>query len=143
MRSWRSQVTSSRTQSAAARAGAPQYPSEAEFNSFNTLPLEQKVEHASVIVITRFQRQGNSLKAIITDIPKQRPGTSFYYSVGQEFTEVSAYQEAGTEYGDGTIIFLVGNPAQMVESYSYSKDRIGGLGSMPLQTFRELAAKSK
>jgi hypothetical protein len=41
------------------------------------------------------------------------------------------------------VVFLIENPARMVESYSYAHDRIGGLGSMTLAQFRDSAAKSK
>jgi len=142
MRVWRSEVTRPRNQTAPVRSRTPQFDSTADFNGFSALPLDQKLRRASVIVITRFKPEGDSLKAMITDIPKQRPGTTFYYSVGQEFIDASTYQQAGAEYGDGVVVFLIGNPAQTVESYSYSHDRIGGLGSMPLTQFRESAAKS-
>ena len=143
VRAWRSSLTPSTNQSSPVRSRAPQFESTEEFNGFSALPLDQKIQRASVVVVTRFKREGDSLKAIITDIPKRRPATTFYYSIGQEFTEASTYQQANAGYGDGVVVFLIGNPASVVESYSYSEDRIGGLGGMPLQRFRELAHASK
>lgn len=124
-----------------AASKAPQ-DEQAAAEEFQALPLEQKIAKASAIAITRYKRDGNSLRPIITEIPKVRAGTKIHYQVGQEL-EVDSHQiEPGTDFGDGDVVFFTGNPAEMSQSFSYSHDRIG-YGDMPLGRLRELAKAAK
>jgi hypothetical protein len=66
-----------------------------------------------------------------------KPGTTFYYEIGDEFPGSSFYPEGRTNYGDGLVIFFTGSPAMMRLSMTYSGDRIRSLGDLPLKLLRE------
>ncbi len=105
---------------------------------FNELSVEEQIKRASVVALARFEpgKDGKRI-AVLTEILKQTPGTTFYYKVGEEFPDGSVYSQEGTEYGDGLVIFFTGSPASMRMSMTYSGERIRGLGDIPLKLFRE------
>ena len=82
------------------------------------------------------------LERIVTEIVKNKPGTTMYYEVGDEYSSSSYYPKGNTRYGNGLVIFFTGSPAQMALSMTYSGDRISGLGDMPLKLFREKCAET-
>ncbi|MGP8033270.1 MAG: hypothetical protein ACLPQ6_03915 [Steroidobacteraceae bacterium] len=110
--------------------------SQGNFVDLSTLPLEKQIEAASVIVITRYRKDGDRHVCIISEILKQAPGTTFYYAVGDEFAEMSYYPKEGESHGDGQLMYFVGSPAEFRYSTSIQGDRITGLGGMPLDLFR-------
>jgi hypothetical protein len=100
------------------------------------------VKEASAILLTQWRKVDGEVKQIVAEILKHRPGTTLYYSVGDEYQP--GYRP-GPEYasGDGNVIFMEDSPASMRSSYSYSAERVGGLADMPLRKLRELARSSK
>jgi hypothetical protein len=105
---------------------------------FHSLPLEQQVEAASVIAISRYEKDGDRLKCVISEILKQSPGTKFYYKVGDEFRQCSFYPKLNEYSIDGQIIFFIGSPAQFKYSTSLNNERVTGLGDMPIDALRTL-----
>ncbi len=127
------------TASASNRTTSENWNPEPVDNDFAALPPEQKIQRATVILITKYRHEGGKLSAVISEILKKSPNTRFYYSVGEEFAEMSRLASDSARYGDGEVVFLTGNPAMMRESFSYDGDRVGGLGQMSLSQLRELA----
>lgn len=109
-----------------------------EFSDFYTWPLEKKIQSASVIAITTYKQEDGKLKSYISEILKQKPGTTFYYKIGDEYITGTRYVSEHTSYGDGEVIFFTGSPAQMRLSSTYSNDRISGMGDMPLKILRDM-----
>ena len=108
------------------------------YNGFHEWPIEKQVSVASVIAISKFQKSGDSMKCIISEILKQTPNTSFYYKIGDEFPELTQHIEANTNYGDGQIMFFTGSPAQFRCSASLTNGRIGGMGDVPIDNIRKM-----
>ena len=111
------------------------------YEGFYDWPIEKQIESSSVIAVGKFEKKDSRLKCVITEILKQKPGTTFYYKVGDEYMQGSRFMERDTEYGDGQIMFFVDSPASFRFSTSYSDDRIHGLGDMPIQELRKLIQK--
>ena len=124
--------TSSRTTHAAVAPGMP-----ADGKSFNSLPVEEKIKRSSAILLTKHERNGGRLKAVVSEILK-RPDAGLNYSVGDELGDLARDVEADTDYGDGDVVFLVGGAGDMRESMTYRRGRISGLGDMPLDVFRAI-----
>jgi hypothetical protein len=110
--------------------------------SFHELPPEEMVKKASAILLTQWRKVDGEPKLIVTEILKHRPGTTLYYSVGDEYELGGGH---GREYvaGDGNVVFLEDSPASARSSYSYEGGRVGGLAEMPLAKLRELARSAK
>ena len=113
-----------------------------ELNGFHNLPPEEKVSHASVIMLTTYQDDGNRNKAVVAEIVKQDPKTTVYYSVGDEYPTLSFEKKKDTNCGEGQVVFMVGSPAVMASAYSFTNGRIGGMGDMPLTKLRELVKQN-
>ena len=107
------------------------------------LPPDKMVARASVILLTSYQEEKDEYKAVISEILKREPNTVLYYSVGDEYPALSFHKEPGVSCGEGQVVFMVGSPATMRSSYSFSGGRIGGLGDMPLATLRQLINRPK
>ena len=102
------------------------------------LPLEQQIERASVIIVTRFEAATDGrMKAVVAEILKRDPGVRFQYQVGDEYASASYYPREGTDHGDGSVVFFEGAVADMRYSTTFRGDRVGGLGDIPLKLFRE------
>jgi hypothetical protein len=101
------------------------------------------MKKASAILLTQWRKVDGEVKQIVTEILKHRPGTTLYYSVGDEYEFPGS--RSGPEYatGDGNVIFMEDSPASMRSSYSYSGERVGGFADMPLRKLRELARTAK
>jgi len=105
---------------------------------FHELELDQQIEQSSVIAIARYEPGNNGeVKAIITEILKKDPNTTFYYNIGDEYKSSSYYPRDNTRYGDGVVIFFTGSPANMRMSMSYHGDRIRSLGDLPIELLRK------
>lgn len=113
------------------------------FESWEGISLEEKINRASMIVITEFRRDGDKLRAIIKDIPKRKPDITFYYSVGEEYPPMTVTVQENTRYGDGNLVLLQGSPATMKEAYSIYNGGISGLGDIPLTKVRAMIEQSK
>jgi hypothetical protein len=110
-------------------------------NQFHERSPEEKVKRATVIVLAQYRLSEGKHKVIISEIMKMVPGVSFYYKVGDEFPMLSHVPSAECEgcEGDGEVVFLIGNPAQMASAYSYRRERIDGMGGLSLTQLRALA----
>ena len=115
-----------------------------EFNSFHAFSPEEKIRRATVIPLTEIQGAGEQRKEVISEIVKRAPGVNFYYEVGDQLEPFSRMPLSGCDGcgRDGQVVFLLGNPAQMVSSTSYEGGRIDGMGGLSLERLRELAQQS-
>lgn len=107
--------------------------------NFHELSVEEKIEKSNVIFLTRFEpsKDGEKLRAIITDIFKQEPGVEVKYKIGDEYQDLSYYPSADNNRGDGFVVFYAGSPAIMMSATSYRGDRITGLSDIPIALFRK------
>jgi len=120
-------------------------PSEDFDNDFHARPPEEKIRRATVILVTEIQREPGKHKEVIREIVKRAPNVRFYYKVGDEYEKIShapAPDCADCE-GQGQVVFLISNPAQMASSYSYRNDRIEGMGGLSLAELRQMAQQTK
>jgi hypothetical protein len=123
-------------------AAVPSRPT-VQHENFHELPLEKKIEAASVIAIAKYQKEGDRNKCIISEILRQVPDTKFYYKVGDEFRQCSHYLKPGEDRGDGQLMFFVGNPAGFRYSSSFRGERLPGLGDMPFDLLRKEIKEAK
>ena len=109
---------------------------------FWEMSIEEKIENASVIAVTRYEQSEDGMtKSIITEILKQEPGTKSKYQAGDEFAQGSFYPGADRGRGDGQVIFFAGNPASFQYFTSYEGERIPGLADIPMKLFRGKCGK--
>jgi hypothetical protein len=106
------------------------------------MPLEQIIARSSAIMLVTYIPEGKRYKAIVAEFVKRSPNTVVYYSVGDEYPTLSYTPKAGETCGEGQVVFMVGSPAEMRVSYSFTNDQISGFGDMPLKRLRELAKVS-
>lgn len=113
-------------------------------NRFHARPVEDKVERATAILLTRLETSGERHREVVAEIIKQRPGIRLYYEVGDEYERLSHYATPGCEgcESDGQVVFMIGDPANMVYSTTYRGSRVGSLGDIPIEELRRLAAAS-
>jgi hypothetical protein len=113
-------------------------------NDFHARPVEEKVKRATVILLTRLEKVGESHREVVVEIVKQKPSVRLYYKVGDEYERLSHRETPSCEgcEGQGQVVFMLGNPASMASSFSYEGDRVQGLGDMPLEELRRLAVAS-
>lgn len=110
---------------------------------FHELELSEQIKQSSVIALLKYEQATDGKRhAVIKEFLKKSPGTEIYYAVGDEYKHSSYYPNAGTNYGDGLVIFFVGSPAQMRLSMSFEGDRIRGLGDLPVNLLREKCNES-
>lgn len=113
-------------------------------NDFFARPPEEMIRRATAILLTRLEKQEDRHREIVAEILKRKAGVRLYYKVGDEyerFSHAPTPECAGCE-GQGSIVFMIGNPATMVSSVTYEGDRLRSLGGMPLEEIRRLAAES-
>lgn len=105
---------------------------------FFDLPVEQRIAKSSAIALLRFEAEADGRqKAVIKEFLKKDPGVELYYDVGDEYSSMSFYPEADTSRGDGAVVFFAGSPATMRAAVTYEGNRIGGLGDISLELFKE------
>jgi hypothetical protein len=124
-------ASSSRT----THAGGP--PGVQDEKPFHSLAPEEKIKRSSAILLTKHEKDGGRIKAIVSEILK-RPDAGLNYSVGDEFGDLSRYVEGDTDYGDGDVVFFVDGATDMREATTYRHGRISGLGDMPLDLLRAM-----
>lgn len=130
-------ASSSRTTRAAGPPGV-----QANGRPFHSLPIEEKIQRSSAILLTEHEKEGTKIKAVVSEILK-RPDTGLNYSVGDEFPDLSQYAEAGTDFGDGDVVFFSGSANEERESMTYRHGRIGALGDMPLDVLKAIVRGDK
>ena len=130
-------TSSSRTTHAGGPPGA-----QADERPFHSLPPDEKVKRSTAILLTKHEKDGGRLKAVVTEILK-RPDAGLNYSVGDEFGDLSRYVEGDAEYGDGDVVFLSGSVSEERESMTYRRGRISALGDMPLDVLRAMIRGEK
>ncbi len=123
--------SSSRTTHAAGSTGV-----KSNDRPFHSLPPEEKIKRSSAILLTKHEKEGGRLKAIVSEILKG-PDAGLNYSVGDEFGDLSRYVEGDTDYGEGDVV-LFDASGDMRESMTYRRGRISGLGDMPLEVLRAM-----
>lgn len=105
---------------------------------FYELAIDEKIKRASVIAVARYeQAPDGQMKAIIKEFLKNKPDTTIYYKVGDEFPTASYFPKEDSGHGDGVVIFFVGSRARMRMTMTFSGKRIGGLGDLPIKLLRE------
>ncbi len=102
------------------------------------LPPEELVARSSALMFITYIPDGKRYKAMVAEIVKRSPDVLVYYSVGDEYKMLSYTPKQGESCGEGQAVFMVGSPAEMRLSYSFSDGRIQGLGGMPLEQLRAL-----
>jgi hypothetical protein len=112
------------------------WPESFEGKQFNELTTEKKIHYASVILLTKHEKTPKRWREIITEIVKVKPGTEFHFKVGEEYPELSTPADYACS-GDGNIVFLIGSPAMMSESSSYTGDRLDSFGGLRIADLRE------
>ncbi|NJK92950.1 MAG: hypothetical protein HC904_14705 [Blastochloris sp.] len=112
-----------------------------DYKGFYDWPLEKQIDAASVIAVTKYEKDGDRYKAVISEILKQAPEVQFNYKVGDEYMGGGYYPKEGTSRGDGAIIFFTGSPSSMEYSCSFYGDRIAAFGDMPFEVLRKLINK--
>jgi hypothetical protein len=122
---------------------SPAAPQADAYNGFHDWPLDKQIESASVIAVAKVHQADGTLKYVISEILKQAPNTTFYHKVGDEYQPASHAIRDNTTYGDGQIMFFTGSPATFRFSTTYSGDRIGGMGDMPISELRAAIQKQK
>lgn len=115
-----------------------------EEKPFHELGIEDQIKASSAIALARYEKAPDGkMRAIIKEFLKKDPAATIHYEVGDEYAQSSYYPKQNTSYGDGTVIFFVGSPATMRMSMTFSGDRIGGLGDLPLILLRKKCEESK
>lgn len=105
---------------------------------FHKLPLEEKIEQASVIALVRYEdTSGPKVRAVIDEFLKKNPSSKIHYDVEDEYTYGSYYPEDGVERGDGLVVFFTGSPATMKYSTTYDDSRVLGLSNIPINLLKK------
>lgn len=112
------------------------------YSGFHNWPIEKQIDAASVIALTKHDAGAGKIKSVIVEFLKFKPGTTFYYKVGDEYGSEYSVREH-TAYGDGQVMFFVGNPARLRYSTTYSHDRILGFSDMPMALLRQKIREQK
>jgi hypothetical protein len=111
--------------------------SELPYNDFFKWPVDKKISESSAILLTKYQKNGDRLTAVVSEILKKNPGVDLYYNVGDEIQGFHQKIEKDTVYGDGQVVFMTGSPASFRFSTTYEHGRITGMGDMPISLLRE------
>jgi hypothetical protein len=104
---------------------------------FHTMPLDERIKHASAIALTRIEKTSDGKqRQVIQEFLKKAPGVTIYNEVGSEFQ--SRYVSGDDmDYGDGAIVFFLGSPARAISWSYFSGDRVDNLEGIPLTLLRE------
>jgi hypothetical protein len=130
-------VSSSRTTHPARSPGG-----QIDEKPFHTLPPEEKIKRSTAILLTKHQKDGGGLKAVVSEILK-RPDAGLNYSVGDEFVDLSRYEGGEADYGDGDVVFFGDATGDARESMPYRNGRITALGDMPLDVLKAMIRGEK
>lgn len=110
-------------------------------NNFSDLPLDQKIEKSTAILVTNIIKDDTGLyKVVVSEILKKKDGVELFYKVGDEYDDYSdynQYENEGRHIPKGFIVFMTDNPASMRFSTSHSGNRVGSLGGISMALLRE------
>lgn len=116
-----------------------------QYPDFHTWPLQQQIQVASVIVLTRRQEGGvDGVHCQVAEILKQNKGTDFYYQIGDDYPlcGAAASDAANARDSEGEVLFFIGSPAAFRYSVSYARGKVASLGDMPLSALRKRVAEA-
>ena len=105
------------------------------YNGFSDWPVDRQIASASVILLLKEKVEGNRVHAVIQEILKQKPGTEFYFKVGDEYPEMNRPLVKDEMVMEGEVAFLAGPRAEMRFAESYRDDVIGG--NLPIRVLRD------
>lgn len=109
-----------------------------EYEDFYKFPLSQKVSDASVIAEAKHEyKDGNVVNRII-NILKKSPNAKFPYKIGDVYPVFKKATNPSTDYGDGEILFFIGDDAVFLYSIAYSANSLRGEEPLSLDQFRAL-----
>jgi hypothetical protein len=111
--------------------------SETRYSDISELPLGKRIEASSVILIAKYQKDGDRNKCVISEILKLVPETKFQYNIGDEFQHCSHYPKSDENRGDGQLVFFVGNPAEYRYASMIYGGSLSGFGNMPIDLLRK------
>jgi len=107
-------------------------------NNFHELSLDEQIAKSTVVLTTKFEKtDSGKYIQVVDEILKKKEGVELYYDVGDKWKthRGSIYTEENRPLG--FVVFMEGSPASMRYSVSYSEDRIGGLGDIPMSLLRD------
>lgn len=105
---------------------------------FEELALDDQIQQASAILVAKYEAGADGrMKAVVSEVLKPAEGGPFRYRVGDEYAPSSYYPKEGEARGDGVVVFFADRPARMVLAMTYSGDRVGGLGDVPMAVLRQ------
>ena len=106
--------------------------------NFGDMTIEEQITSASVIFVTRFESgEDGRQKAVISEILKSPSSGAFSFQVGDEYGRLSVYPGDSSDYGDGYVTFMKGEPPEFQFSTTIRKGRVGSFGGIPLIKLRE------
>lgn len=115
-----------------------------QYPDFHTWPLQQQIQVASVIVLTRRREdRADGVHCQVSEILKQNRGTEFYYQIGDDYPLCGAAagnDAPGARDSEGEVLFFIGSPAAFRYSVSYARGKVASLGDMPLSALRKRVA---
>jgi hypothetical protein len=109
-----------------------------KYADFSDWPVKRQIAAASVIALAKYQRHGNTVTPVITEIMKKTPGTVFNYKRGDKLARQSFQIEKGVAYHGGLVLFFTGSPATFQYAASYGQSRLFSYGDMPFKMFRRM-----
>src|SRR4029453_584515 len=59
---------------------------------------ESRVQSASVIALSKWERSDSTLRCVVTEILKQAPDTGFHYKVGDEISTLNQRVRGNADY---------------------------------------------
>jgi hypothetical protein len=76
----------------------------------------ERARLASVVLVTAFRSDGDTLRGYIKEELRRAPGTAFDLHVGDEYRPLARKLEDNTTYGEGALVLLAGSPAEFRQS---------------------------
>jgi len=107
-----------------------------KYNGFYDWPLDKKISEASIIIKTKYKREGNDLIPVIVEIWKRNSGSVFPYKQGDNYSAIQKY-EKNVDRGEGEIIFFTGKTARPRYSSTYRNGLVSGIDNMPIDQLKK------
>jgi len=96
------------------------------YHDFNLWSIDRQVKESSIILRSKYVEDRGNVKCVIVEALKLQPNSSLPYKIGDEMPELNIVNKGGVVYGDGQVVFFVGNPGRMQYAISYSGQQVGG-----------------
>ncbi|AHF94581.1 hypothetical protein OPIT5_21465 [Opitutaceae bacterium TAV5] len=111
-----------------------------DYSNFFRWPLAKQITFSSVILETRFRKEGTILKSIISDAIKIGEGVSFQSGVGDKL-EGETWDEGdfANDPIEGYVYFYIGDPPRNITGVPIRAGKIRSFGDMPLEVFKRIA----